>query len=412
VFRFGLDINDKIITLRKEGGNSQAFNISQVKPFENDVFLTLQNHFRSGQAPEPPQYTVHLSEVIKPWDPRGELFDAAMEKEITGLIQKGTWRLCYAQTFLMIQMFLLDDSFLPWKTAGPKKKYTRLDTLYKDSETNWKHPLYMTRPRQGNTQPLLVGLAAVFGFRHFSTDVMQAYLQSASKLMRDVFIETSQEKFELGLDHVLQLLKPLYGMPDSGDYWGKTFSSHLKYNLGLTTTCGDPASFKSISSQLSGLCATYVDASLHSGNREYQLSSEQTMNKFACREHQWDNVTFAGMEIASEGEQGFAIHQKAYIPSLATIHPGSTFKQYRSLRAKLAWLTNSRPDIFCAINQAAQVTEYMFNADTSGRIMNIKSVVHHVQKSPDFSLRYPNLDLKTLRIQVYSDASYNNNADG
>jgi Reverse transcriptase (RNA-dependent DNA polymerase) len=64
---------------------------------------------------------------------------------------------------------------------------------------------------------LLVGLAAVFGFRLFSVDVTQAYLKSAFKLMPDVYV-TPTDEFELRTDHVLKLLKPLYGLSDSGGY--------------------------------------------------------------------------------------------------------------------------------------------------------------------------------------------------
>jgi hypothetical protein len=60
------------------------------------------------------------------------------------------------------------------------------------------------------------GLAASFGHRIFSTDVTQAYLQSAELLMRDVYIKPSAE-FELHANQVLNLLRTLYGMADSVD---------------------------------------------------------------------------------------------------------------------------------------------------------------------------------------------------
>jgi Reverse transcriptase (RNA-dependent DNA polymerase) len=56
--------------------------------------------------------------------------------------------------------------------------------------TSLVHDASMTK--QQSTK-LLVGLAAIFGYRVFSTDVMQAYLQSAEPLMRDVDISTSAE---------------------------------------------------------------------------------------------------------------------------------------------------------------------------------------------------------------------------
>jgi hypothetical protein len=52
---------------------------------------------------------------------------------------------------------------------------------------------------------LVIGLATIFGYRIFSTDVTQAYLQSAEPLMRDVNIKHSAE-FELNANQVLKLL--------------------------------------------------------------------------------------------------------------------------------------------------------------------------------------------------------------
>jgi hypothetical protein len=87
---------------------------------------------------------------------------------------------------------------------------------------------------------LLVGLAAVFGFCPFSVDVTQAYLQSAFRLMRDVYV-TPTEEFELRPDQVLKLLKPLYGLSDSRDYWGATMRRHFDEDLVLTGLTGDAA---------------------------------------------------------------------------------------------------------------------------------------------------------------------------
>jgi hypothetical protein len=96
----------------------------------------------------------------------------------------------------------------------------------------------------------------------FSTDVTQAYLQSAEKLLRDVYIKQTKE-FLMGPGQILKLLRPLYGLADSGDYWGRTLSNHMRKDLGMESTTGDPALFfKSIEEKLSGLCATYADDTL------------------------------------------------------------------------------------------------------------------------------------------------------
>lgn len=79
---------------------------------------------------------------------------------------------------------------------------------------------------------MLVGIPAIFGFRLFSTDVTQAYIQSAEKLRRDIFINPPKE-FNLKPDELLQLLNPLYVLPESGDYWGRTFRGHQENDLGM-----------------------------------------------------------------------------------------------------------------------------------------------------------------------------------
>ncbi len=69
---------------------------------------------------------------------------------------------------------------------------------------------------------LLLALAAMHGFDIWTSDVRQAYLQSAEPLARDIFIEKPVPEFELAPEQCLQLLKPLYGLCESGDLWHKT----------------------------------------------------------------------------------------------------------------------------------------------------------------------------------------------
>jgi hypothetical protein len=77
----------------------------------------------------------------------------------------------------------------------------------------------------------------------------------------------------------------LYGLADSGDYWGSTQLNHLKEELGMKQTVGDPAMlFKMLDNKLQGMCATYVDDALHAGIMVYEGITEKTMKRFKCRD--------------------------------------------------------------------------------------------------------------------------------
>jgi hypothetical protein len=112
---------------------------------------------------------------------------------------------------------------------------------------------------------------------------LKRFLQSAEDLMRDVYLDPKGE-FELSSDQVLKLLKPLHGLADSGDYSGATFSHHLSQDLGMQQTVGDPAFFcKHIKGKLPGLCCSYVDYCLQTGDNEFETLADKTTKRFDCR---------------------------------------------------------------------------------------------------------------------------------
>lgn len=62
------------------------------------------------------------------------------------------------------------------------------------------------------------------------------------KLMLKVYLHPVKE-LNLNLEELLLLLKPLYGLPDAGDYWDRTMKERLERKLGIPSSYGDPSLF-------------------------------------------------------------------------------------------------------------------------------------------------------------------------
>jgi hypothetical protein len=184
----------------------------------------------------------------------------------------------------------------------------------------------------------------------------------------------------MGSGQLLKLLRPLYDLADSGEYWGRTLSNHLRKDLGMKSTNGHHALFfKSIEEKLSGLCATYVDYTLQAGDQKFVELSELIQRRFQCQPREWNDVEFAGVEIETK-ESEFVVHQQRYISKLIPLSKDATFKQFRSLRAMLSWNTQTRPDVSCAVALAAQVTEDRYNGDPGEYIKQLNRVIKHLKK--------------------------------
>lgn len=65
---------------------------------------------------------------------------------------------------------------------------------------------------------LLLALAALMDFDIWPSDTTKAYLQASESLGRDVYLRNPGIEFELKHEECLQLLRPLYGLCDAGDF--------------------------------------------------------------------------------------------------------------------------------------------------------------------------------------------------
>ena len=101
--------------------------------------------------------------------------------------------------------------------------------------------------------------------------------------MRKVYLKPPKA-LNLSSDELLELIKPLYGLPDAGDYWDRTMADHLRKDINMVPTYHDIALyFLHGKKELKGLVGVYVDDSLICGNKNFMDITEKTVDKFESR---------------------------------------------------------------------------------------------------------------------------------
>ena len=102
--------------------------------------------------------------------------------------------------------------------------------------------------------------------------------------------------------------------------------------------------------------------------------------------------------------------QNFYLNELEELIHKIYFSSFRSLRMKVAWLANTRPDLLFEISQLAQITESMFEQDAKAFLKRLSGVVRHAHNNVAH-LKLSCLERDDVRIVRYSDAAYSKNRD-
>jgi Reverse transcriptase (RNA-dependent DNA polymerase) len=250
---------------------------------------------------------------------------------------------------------------------------------------------------------LIMAVAAVFGFDVWSEDIRQAYLQAAEPLLRDVYIRPPS--MSLGTRELLKLLRPLYGLSESGDYLAETLQDHHLRDLRMNRATGDFAVFfRRIADRLIGLSATYVDDIFRAGNNDIKEESQRTAEMFDLSSRKVSRFNFTGVEADTTNDRR-KLSQHHYIAREKNVDKNASFQQFRSLRAQLAWLVNTRPEIAFLVSRCTQVTEQLYEQH---HLKTINNIMEYVKLSPHLCLQYPSLDMDSPRVVVYTDASFSN----
>lgn len=337
-------------------------------------------------------------------------FASSRSKELNGLLSNGTFEptprdqvpegtRIFGSRFID-QLKKIED--------GRIKKSRLVAQNYSDAkatEISTKAPTI-----QRSSQRLLLSIAASLkNTRPFTRDVTQAYLQSETNLERDVYI-SAPEEMNLPPGTVLKVVKPLYGVPESGLHWYLTYLHHHTERLKMTRSTVDPCLFfRHANGQLDGAVIIQVDDSLCLGSDEFNTEENDAATTFKTKPRRFldeKETTFNGINIKRKNDGTIITTQEDKIEAMTD---PIDEKSFISVRASAQYIgVNTRPDACANVQLLAPGTEEI----TKTEFKTLKRTLDHLRETKEDGLTFCPLDMETMRMVLISDASFANARGG
>ena len=155
---------------------------------------------------------------------------------------------------------------------------------------------------------------------------------------------------------------------------------------------------------------SYMNDFPHAGKQKFKELCQKTHHSFEISGYDSLPLTFAGLTVSKRHEGFLSIDQTFYLGKLECLESTSSFSNFRSIRMRVAWIADTRPDLQFEISRLAEVTGGVFKQDATAHIKRLDTIVRYAHEIIA-SLPFPKLDLHSIRIVGYSDAAFANNHD-
>lgn len=358
---------------------------------------------------------IMATELLPQKDPRRSQadFSSAIEAENIGLDKQHVFERVRVPVERRGGMNILRSRYvLAYKNANTPEQYAKARLVVQAMrKLDWDYQsLFTFAPTVAKASSrLLLTLAASLDLPLATRDVSQAFVCTTHPLLREVYI-TPPKEARAHPDELWRLCRPLYGLPEAGAMWYSTFARYHRNSLLMHHTATDPAVFVRHDKHgcLEGMSVVQVDDTLIMGTSAFMEDEERESVAFPSKGRtsiEDKPVSFNGTVLTRRGRD-VIVDQHAYTDNLDSDFP-LTPEGFATARGKASYATAStRPDQACAINQASQVRAALVEEKDHTLLASAITSLKHRRE-----LIFPALDLKTLEIRVYADASWANNRD-
>ena len=226
-------------------------------------------------------------------------------------------------------------------------------------------------------------------------------------------------------DVVLKVMKPLYGVPEAGNYWFATYYRYHLEKLGMAESTYDSCFF--FCNKPFAVIGLQTDDTLIFATDAFATREEEAIQtaKIMTKPREQLDVThpikFNGVKIKL-GEDGslYLNHEShALVQPVKQSDSSSTSargvvrerltpkEQYLAQRARGAYVACiCQPEASFDLSHAAQSTEF-----SPGDIATLNKRLQWQVDNRTRGLKYVQLDMSSLRLAVFTDSSFANNRD-
>lgn len=177
---------------------------------------------------------------------------------------------------------------------------------FKFTEVQWNHHLGILLLSPANVSSEWWSLLqSSFSSAYFQQKLHRPIYRKQEKLQREIYSKPCKE-FELNDDKILKLLKNLYRLSKSGDYWEQTFCKHLWTAMYTETCISNAALFYTTDKQrLCDTCHIYNEDTLHAGKVRYAYFWKENELRFKCKDRIWDKPQYKRLQ--EETKERFSV---------------------------------------------------------------------------------------------------------
>jgi hypothetical protein len=352
--------------------------------------------------------------------------------EIQGLLEKGVFKVA---TTVPEGTRIFNSRFVDEvKNKGTDKALNKSRLVVQAYHDQEKHTVLTQSPTiQRVSQRLILCLATILDKTElYLRDISQAYVQSTTTLNRDFYVRPPTElaqQLGLGRDSILRVVKPLYGVPEAGNHWFKTYHSHHTKELSMEQSTYDPCLLYSRGPSGFGVVGLQTDDTLFLADKGFAEQEQVQLQKagFLAKDREQlqldKDLKFNGAVVHTENanntitltqeRQCQNLKQVTKTEATTTSSRGAirkdltTKEQYVAQRARGAYIASvCQPEAAFDLSVAAQAKE-----PTETEIKALNTRIQWQRQNAARGLTFTKLDKNSLQLLVFTDASFANNKD-